>query len=184
MNYSNIKYYDIANGVGIRTSVFVSGCNLHCKGCFNKEAWDFNSGKPFDSETMNKVIDSLGNSHNAGLSILGGEPMDIKNQPGVYELIKRVREKYPDKSIWLWTGYEFVDFYKDRGAKVYGPQHTEFTDYIINNIQVLVTGPYREDLANYNLQFRGSSNQVINRLIDGFIVDQVEGFDNVTDLYK
>lgn len=151
MNYMKIKNIDIANGDGVRVSIFVSGCSIHCKGCFNQVAWDFNAGQEFTDETMNELLKDLTPDYIKGLTILGGEPMD--NQEGVWNIIKTVREKLPQKDIWLYSGY-----YKDNIPK------TNYTDDILNNINVLVDGDFEEDKKDITLKFKGSSNQRINYL--------------------
>ena len=107
MNYAEIKYNDIANGPGVRTSIFVSGCTHHCKGCFNEVAWDFNYGMPFTDETIDEIIESMKPSYIAGLTLLGGEPFEPANQKGLLPLLERVKQIYPDKNIWCFTGYLF-----------------------------------------------------------------------------
>ncbi len=158
MNYSAIKNFDIANGLGIRVSLFVSGCTHRCKGCFNSEAWDFNAGEEFSKEVEDKIIEFLSNPNINGLSLLGGEPMEIQNQVGLVEFLKRVKETFPQKSIWCYTGYTYD---KDLipGGKAYG----EVTDEILSLIDVLVDGEFVEELYSVMLKFRGSSNQ---RVID------------------
>lgn len=154
MNYADIKQYDVANGPGVRVSVFVSGCTHYCKGCFNKEAWDFNYGKPFTEETINTVLEYLKPSYVKGLTVLGGEPMEPQNQPAVLALLKRVRERYPEKSIWMFSGY---DFEKDMLGNMWGsiPETKE----ILSCLEVLVDGEFVEELKNLSLRFKGSSNQ-------------------------
>lgn len=156
MNYANIKFYDIANGPGVRTSLFVSGCRLHCKGCFNSEAWSFNAGKPFDDAVADQLIDSMRPRYVHGITVLGGEPMEPENQEGLLPLLRRVRTELPDKNIWSFTGYTL-------DVVAFGPKHTAATDELLSLIDVLVDGPFREDLHDVSLRFRGSSNQ---RLID------------------
>lgn len=154
MKYANIKYCDIANGPGVRTSLFVSGCNHRCPGCFNEIAWDFNYGKEFTEDTIKNIIDSLKDGFVKGLTLLGGEPLDPKNQRCVLELIKEVRNVYNNtKSIWCYTGY----LYEDLLGK------TEYINEILNNIDVLVDGPFILDKKKITLVFTGSSNQ---RIID------------------
>lgn len=151
MNYSEIKYFCASNGPYVRTALFVSGCNIHCPGCFNKELWDFEAGKPYTDEVQDEILKSLDQKYIAGLSILGGEPMDPKNQETISELVGAVRSKFGDtKTIWLWTGYV-----KEKIPK------TVFTDEILNNIDAIVDGPYKDELGSTNLKFRGSSNQRI-----------------------
>lgn len=154
MNYADIKQYDVANGPGIRISLFVSGCNHHCKGCFNQEAWDFNYGSPFTDETMDMIIDYLSSPHIAGLTLLGGEPMEPVNQKALLPLVKRVKETYPDKSIWCFTGFKFDEDIVD---KMYNsvPETKELLSYF----DVMVDGKFVEELKNVSLIFKGSSNQ-------------------------
>ena len=146
MNYATIKKYDIANGIGVRVSLFVSGCNHRCKGCFNSEAWDFNYGKKFDVNAENEILHVLEKPYIKGLSVLGGEPLQQDNT--LLEFLKKVRNKFPSKSIWLYTGYTYEQI-KDKKE----------LDYV----DVLVDGKFVEALKDISLQFRGSSNQ---RIID------------------
>jgi len=154
MNYADIKQYDVANGPGVRVSVFVSGCTHYCKGCFNKEAWDFNYGKPFTEETINTVLEYLKPSYVKGLTVLGGEPMEPQNQPAVLALLKCVRERYPEKSIWMFSGY---DFEKDMLGNMW--ESIPETKEILSCLEVLVDGEFVEELKNLSLRFKGSSNQ-------------------------
>ena len=157
MNYADIKQYDVANGPGIRISLFVSGCNHHCKGCFNEEAWDFNYGTPFTDETIDTIIKYLNSPHIAGLTLLGGEPMEPQNQEALLPLVKRVREVYGNKkNIWCYTGYVL-----DRDLLGESRAKCEHTRELLENLDVLVDGPFVEDLKNLTLKFRGSSNQRI-----------------------
>lgn len=159
MNYAEIKYNDIANGLGIRTSLFVSGCRHACKGCFNEIAWDFNYGKELSEEVIENILTSIEAYYISGLSLLGGEPLDPKNQERVAYVIKKFREKFGNtKNIWCYTGYIYeLDFKK--GARAY----TEHIDFILDNIDILVDGPFIQELSDISLEFRGSSNQ---RIID------------------
>lgn len=154
MNYADIKQYDVANGPGIRISLFVSGCNHHCKGCFNQEAWDFNYGKPFTDDTIDMIMEYLDSPHIAGLTLLGGEPMEPVNQKALLPLVRRVKEAYPDKSIWCFTGYRFDD---DIVNKMFNsvPETKELLSYF----DVMVDGKFVEELKNVSLIFKGSSNQ-------------------------
>lgn len=154
MNYADIKQYDVANGPGIRISVFVSGCNHHCPGCFNEVAWDFNYGTPFTDETIDTIIGYMDSPHIAGLTLLGGEPMEPSNQAGLLPLVRRVKETYPDKTIWCFTGFLFD---KDILDKMY---HTvPETKELLSYLDVMVDGKFVEALKNVNLRFKGSSNQ-------------------------
>ena len=158
MNYATIKECDVANGPGVRVSLFVSGCNHHCKGCFNRIAWDFDYGKKFDEETIQKILNDLDRDYIEGLSLLGGEPLEYTNQKGLVELVKRVKEKFPNKTIWCYTGF---DFEKDVMGKMYKSFDT--TEELIKNIDVIVDGKFMEEKKNLSLKFRGSENQ---RIID------------------
>jgi len=154
MNYADIKQYDVANGPGVRVSVFVSGCTHYCKGCFNEEAWDFNYGQPFTEETVATILRYMEPSYVKGLTVLGGEPMEPQNQPAVLELLKKVKESYPEKSIWMFSGY---DYEKDILGRMW--EEVPETKEILSCIDVLVDGEYVEELKNLSLRFKGSSNQ-------------------------
>ncbi len=156
MNYADIKKADIANGTGVRVSVFVSGCTHHCKNCFNQEAWDFNYGKEFTQKEIDKVISELNHSYVEGLSLLGGEPLEHKNQQGLLPLLRQVKQKFPDKNIWCYSGYTFED---DIMGKMY--KNWEETPELLSYIDVLVDGKFEEDKKDIALRFRGSSNQRI-----------------------
>lgn len=158
MNYADIKVADVANGLGVRVSLFVSGCNHHCKGCFNEEAWDFNYGKLFTDETISEIISAMEPSYIKGLSLLGGEPFEHVNQIGLLKLVRKVKMIYPEKDIWAYSGFLF-----DRD--IVGKQCNLFeeTRELLSYIDVLVDGKFDENLKNPNLYFRGSSNQ---RIID------------------
>lgn len=158
MYYAKIKECDVANGPGVRVSLFVSGCNHHCKGCFNQVAWDFKYGQPFTQETIDKIIKDLDKDYVEGLTLLGGEPLEYTNQQGLVPLIKQIKEKLPNKSIWCFTGF---DFEKDVMGKMYN--NWEETRELIPNIDVIVDGKFEESKKNISLKFRGSENQ---RLID------------------
>ncbi len=158
MNYADIKEIDIANGPGVRVSVFVSGCNHHCKGCFNECAWDFNYGQKFTEETMDTIIKDLDKDYISGLTLLGGEPLEYENQKGLLPLVKKVKEKYPEKNIWCYTGF---DFEKDVMGKM--KNTWKETNELLSYIDVVVDGKFEEDKKDLKLKFRGSSNQ---RIID------------------
>lgn len=154
MNYAEIKYNDIANGPGIRTSLFVSGCTHACKGCFNQIAWDFNYGKPFTEDTINDIIESMRSDYVQGLTLLGGEPFEHTNQQGLLPLLRAVKRFLPDKDIWCFTGYLFdKDICEDMCAK------WEETKEMLSYIDVLVDGKFVEELKDMMLKFKGSSNQ-------------------------
>lgn len=154
MNYAEIKNCDIANGPGVRVSLFVSGCTHHCKGCFNEIAWDFAYGKPFTEETEAQILEMLAPDYIAGLTLLGGEPFEPQNRDGILSLLRKVRARYPEKSIWAFSGYLLEDIRSGRIGDC-----TEYLGYL----DVLVDGPFIEAKKDLTLRFRGSSNQ---RLID------------------
>ncbi|MCH5167696.1 MAG: anaerobic ribonucleoside-triphosphate reductase activating protein [Erysipelotrichales bacterium] len=158
MNYMEIKKYDIANGPGVRTSLFVAGCTHHCKGCFNPESWDFNAGKEFTDETIDEIIESLSPDYIKGLTLLGGEPFEPGNQAALLPLVKKVKSIYPNKSIWAFSGYLFDKQIMDVMAKKY-----DFTKEFISYIDVLVDGEFKEEEKDLSIIFRGSRNQ---RIID------------------
>ncbi len=158
MNYATIKNCDIANGPGVRVSLFVSGCRHHCKGCFNEIAWDFDYGTPFTDETIDLILKMLAPNHIQGLTLLGGEPFEPENQPELVKLLRRVKSLYPDKSIWAFSGYLFD---KDILPGNLGP--AQITEEFVSYLDVLVDGRFVEEKKDLTLRFRGSSNQ---RLID------------------
>lgn len=158
MNYAVIKNCDIANGPGVRVSLFVSGCTHRCKGCFNEVAWDFHYGEPFTQSTIDEILGLLAPPHIRGLTLLGGEPFEPENQGAIVALLRQVKAKYPDKSVWAYSGYLFD---KDILAGRLGPR--EVTMEYLSYLDVLVDGPFIEAEKNLSLRFRGSSNQ---RLID------------------
>ncbi len=153
MNYADIKQYDIANGTGVRVSLFVSGCTHHCKNCFNQEAWDFHYGKEFTQHTIEQILSYLAPSYVAGLSILGGEPFEHINQLGLLPLLRQVKKMYPQKTIWCWSGYLFEEITKDMCQKWLE------TKELLSYLTVLVDGEFIEEQKNANLIFRGSANQ-------------------------
>ena len=156
MNYGEIKKYDIADGPGVRVALFVSGCRHHCKGCFNAETWDFHYGNPYTEKTEKEILDALNHPYIAGLTLLGGEPFEPENQRELVKLLKKVREMYPKKNIWCYTGYTYD---KDllEGGKVYTP----FTEEMLSYIDTLVDGQFIESQKDITLKFRGSANQRI-----------------------
>ncbi len=158
MNYATIKNCDIANGPGVRVSLFVSGCTHRCKGCFNEVAWDFSYGEPFTQETIDTILGMLKPDYIQGLTLLGGEPFEPQNQSAIVELLRQIKKHCPDKSIWAFSGYLFDT---DILAKRLGPW--EITEEYLSYIDVLVDGPFIEAKKNLSLRFRGSENQ---RLID------------------
>ena len=155
MNYATIKNCDIANGPGVRVSLFVSGCTHRCPGCFNSVAWDFDYGTPFTEETVEQILAMLRPAHIKGLTLLGGEPFEPQNQGAIVELLRRVKKEFPEKSIWAFSGYLFdMDILSGRLGDT-----SEYLSYL----DVLVDGPFIEAKKNLSLRFRGSENQ---RLID------------------
>ena len=158
MNFATIKKYDVANGPGVRVSLFVSGCTHRCKGCFNAEAWDFDYGQPYTAKTEEEILSALDHSYIAGLSLLGGEPFDPRNQETVCGLLKKVRARFPQKDVWCYTGYTL-----DKDLKEGGAAYTPFTKDMLDSIDVIVDGEFVEALKDIKLRFRGSSNQ---RIID------------------
>ena len=158
MNYGEIKKCDIANGEGVRVALFVSGCRHHCKGCFNSMTWDFNYGKKFTEETEEEILEALKPNYIDGLSLLGGEPFEPENQEVLVKLLRKVKERYPEKNIWCYSGYLF-----DEELKTESRARCEYTDEMLSMLDVLVDGRFEEDKKNITLLFRGSENQ---RLID------------------
>ncbi len=158
MNYATIKDHDTANGIGVRVSLFVSGCSHHCKDCFNSEAWDFNFGKPYTKETEDEIIKLLDRPYIKGLSLLGGEPFEPANQKELVNLLRRTKQEFPNKTIWCYSGYTF-----DTDLAKGGRAHTDVTDEMISYLNVLVDGEFVSELKDLKLHFRGSSNQ---RIID------------------
>lgn len=158
MYYGNIKYLDIANGPGVRTVLFVSGCRNHCKNCFQPETWDFCYGEEFDKKAEDEIIDSMQYDYVQGLTLLGGDPFEEENQRDLLSFVKRFRKECPGKNIWAFTGY-LLDKDLIKGGKKY----CEVTDELLSLVDVLVDGPFVEEKKNLMLRFRGSENQ---RLID------------------
>lgn len=155
MNYADIKRVDVANGPGVRVSLFVSGCTHHCKECFNPETWDFGYGLPFGEEQVEEILAGLRPSHIRGLSLLGGEPFEPENQETVLELVKTVRARLPEKTIWCYSGYLFENLAEGKVG-----QHSRA---LLEQLDVLVDGPFMIERKNLGLRFRGSENQ---RIID------------------
>ena len=159
MNYGEIKKNDIANGLGVRTTLFVSGCTHHCKGCFQPQTWDFSFGKPYTKEVEDGIIASLSPYYIAGLTLLGGEPMEPANQAVLLQLLRRVRAEMPSKNVWCYSGYTFEEL----TGKTPSRARCGHTDEMLSLIDVLVDGEFKEELKDIRLRFRGSSNQ---RVID------------------
>ena len=154
MNYAGIKYTDIANGLGCRTVLFVSGCRNHCKDCFQPHTWDFNYGAEFDEKVQQEILDSLKPDYVQGLTLLGGEPFEPENQVELVKFVKKVREQYPKKDIWAFTGYIY-----DQDLVKGGRKYCESTDELLSMIDVLVDGPFIAEQKSLMLKFRGSTNQ-------------------------
>ena len=159
MNYGEIKKFDIANGPGVRVSLFVSGCRHHCKNCFNETTWDFRFGKPFTQDTVQEILKALSPDYIAGFSLLGGEPFEPENQPEIIKLLSEIRRRFPNKDIWCYTGFLFDKELVDGNSRA----KTENTQKMLENIDVLVDGRFIEEQKNISLKFRGSENQ---RIID------------------
>ena len=158
MHYGEIKNCDIANGIGVRVSLFVSGCTKHCEGCFQPETWDFNYGNDFTEETENRILEMLAPDYICGLTVLGGEPFEPENQRVLADFLRKVRRKYPEKSIWCFTGFT-LEMLETEGTHC----HCEATEEMLSLIDVLVDGRFDKNKKNISLRFRGSENQ---RLID------------------
>lgn len=157
MNYAEIKYCDIANGAGVRTSLFVSGCRHCCPGCFNGEAQNFDYGKPFDDETAKRIIDSCRPDYVSGLTLLGGEPMEPENQTALLPFLQQFRNELPNKTVWCYSGSTWEELFDSSSY------HTDCTEALLSCLDVLVDGPFVQHLHEVTLRFRGSSNQ---RIID------------------
>ena len=159
MNYGQIFFNDVANGAGCRTALFVSGCTHHCKGCFNEMTWDFTYGEPYTKEVEDEIIESLKPSHIAGLTILGGEPMEPVNQKEIRKLLRRIKSEVPRATIWIYSGFLWEELTDKKNRRC----HSEDTDEILSLTDVLVDGEFMLDKKNLMLRFRGSENQ---RVID------------------
>lgn len=157
MYYGQIMRADSANGVGMRVSLFVSGCTNHCKGCFQPQTWDFQYGEPYTQATEDEILKELARPFYSGITILGGEPFESENQRVLVGLIRRIRKELPERTIWMFSGNVYEDMLPG------GKRYTEVTDEILDNIDILVDGPFEEEKKNINLNFRGSANQ---RIID------------------
>lgn len=154
MHYGTIKKNDIADGEGVRVTLFVSGCTNHCKGCFQPQTWDFCYGKLYTDETEAEILEALSKKHIQGLTLLGGEPFEIENQKVLVKLLKKVRETMPEKDIWSYTGFVY-----DRDLVPGGKRYCDVTDEMLSYLDVLVDGPFVEEKKNIRLSFRGSENQ-------------------------
>ena len=159
MHYGELKKCDIANGIGVRVTLFVSGCTNHCPGCFQQQTWDFHYGKPFTDETKEEIFAELDKSYVDGLTLLGGEPFEPENQRALLPLLREMRQRYPGKTVWCFTGFRLDDELLRQGSH----PRCEATDEMLSYIDILVDGRFREELKDISLQFRGSRNQ---RIID------------------
>ncbi len=158
MNYATIKSFDVANGPGVRVSLFVSGCTHRCKNCFNEEAWDFNYGEEFTEKEAERILEALKPDYIKGFSLLGGEPFEPKNQAVLCNLLPRIKAVYPEKDIWCYTGYDY-----EKDLMTYRLTDKDITEKMLSNIDILVDGKFVEELKNLKLRFKGSENQ---RIID------------------
>lgn len=154
MHYCKIKTDDIANGPGVRVSLYVSGCPHRCKGCFNPETWDYNAGKPFTEKEIQKIIDSLKPEYISGLSLLGGEPLAEQNRKEVALLVQKVKELFPDKTIWCWTGFLYEDLFSEKVKD-------KNLSYLLDTLNVLIDGPFIESQKDLSLRYCGSKNQKV-----------------------
>lgn len=170
MNYEKIDKCSLSNGQGVRVVLWVSGCSLECKNCHNPQTWDFNSGIPFTNEAMQEILDCLGKPYIAGLTLSGGHPLEPKNIETVEVITRTVKEKFPQKTIWLYTGYIWEDIYEIISCLKNPVKHSYistqadyFLDEIVSLVDIIIDGPYKDELRDITLPFRGSSNQ---RVID------------------
>lgn len=177
MNYATIKKIDVANGVGMRVSLFVSGCTHHCKGCFNPEAWNFNYGEPFTKEVEDEILEALKPSYIQGLSLLGGEPFEPANQAALLPFIRRFKAMYPEKNLWCYSGYNFE---QDMLTGKLGPE--EITMEMLSYIDILVDGEFVLELKNPKLRFRGSENQRIIKVQESLASDNIVLWDDTEGL--
>ncbi len=168
MNYANIKWYDVANGPGVRVSLFVSGCRNHCKNCFNPETWDFDYGQPFTEEVEDKILKAMEPDYIKGFTLLGGDPFEPENCAALVPFMKRMRKLYPEKSVWCFTGY---DYERDLLTGKKGDAKTVLK--LLRTLDVLVDGRFVEELKDLNLRFRGSSNQRIISVKESLKKDKI-----------
>lgn len=168
MNYANIKWYDVANGPGVRVSLFVSGCRNHCKNCFNPETWDFDYGQPFTEEVEDKILKAMEPDYIKGFTLLGGDPFEPENCAALVPFMKRIRKLYPEKSVWCFTGY---DYERDLLTGKKGDAETVLK--LLRTLDVLVDGRFVEELKDLNLRFRGSSNQRIISVKESLKKDKI-----------
>ena len=177
MNYATIKKIDVANGVGMRVSLFVSGCTHHCKGCFNPEAWNFNYGEPFTKEVEDEILEALKPSYIQGLSLLGGDPFEPANQAALLPFIRRFKAMYPEKNLWCYSGYNFE---QDMLTGKLGPE--EITMEMLSYIDILVDGEFVLELKNPKLRFRGSENQRVIKVQESLASDNIVLWDDTEGL--
>ena len=177
MNYATIKWYDISNGPGVRVSLYVSGCRNHCKNCFNPETWDFNYGKPFTEEVEKSIINGLRPPYIKGFTLLGGDPFEPENAEALAPFMRKMRKRYPEKSIWCFTGY---DYERDLLTGKLGD--AERVEEMLECLDVLVDGKFVEELKDLNLRFRGSSNQRIILLKPSLTQDKIVLWDDKAEL--
>lgn len=178
MNYATIKKLDVANGRGLRVSLFVSGCTHHCKGCFNPETWNFEYGEPFTEEVENQLLEYLKPDYIQGLSLLGGEPFEPVNQKALLPFVRKVKAMYPNKNIWCYTGY---DFEQDILTEKLGDW--AITRELLSYIDILIDGEFKLELKNPNLRFRGSSNQRVIKVQESLASEDVVLWDDGEGLY-
>lgn len=167
MRYASIRKMDVSNGPGFGISLFTQGCNIRCKGCFNPETWDYNAGKDFTDESISTIINLMDNEHISRLSILGGEPLSNCNLFMLSKLIQRAKTAYPNKTIWLWSGYTWEVLQEKRKTNNY-------LNFILNNLDYIIVGPFIEEQKDLTLKWRGSSNQRIIKLQNDNIIDITE----------
>ncbi|MGN0807030.1 MAG: anaerobic ribonucleoside-triphosphate reductase activating protein [Candidatus Coproplasma sp.] len=177
MNYATIKWYDISNGPGVRVSLYVSGCRNHCKGCFNKETWDFTYGEPFTKEVEDKIIEAMKPDYISGFTLLGGDPFEPENSQVLAPFMKRLRAAYPEKSFWCFTGY-------DLDAELLSGKKGDLNDVmdILHTLDVLVDGRFVEEKKDLNLRFKGSSNQRTILVKPTLEKDEIVLWDGVTSV--
>lgn len=176
MNYATIKPHDIANGPGVRVSLFVSGCTHHCKGCFNPEAWDFHYGQPYTTETEQAILDACDYPYIRGLSLLGGEPFEPENQRALLPLLRKFHKRFPDKTVWCYSGYNYeLDMLTGQLG------NWDVTKEMLSLIDVLVDGEFRLEEKDISLRFRGSSNQRIIDVPKSLALDQVIWWDGTRE---
>ena len=177
MNYATIKWYDISNGPGVRVSLYVSGCRTHCKNCFNPETWDFDYGQPFTEEIENKILDAMEPEYIKGFTLLGGDPFEPENAEVLAPFLKKMRKRYPEKSLWCFTGYDY-----ERDLLTGKKGDIETVMKILRCLDVLVDGRFVEELKDLNLRFRGSSNQRIISVKESLKRDKLILWDSESEL--